>query len=89
MSPLLLERLMTTLMIGVYEGQKMISFDVPGAFLQVEMSKDKPVLLILKGQFAEMMCDINSEHSKNIRFEVGKNGKTTKVLYMKVIRAIY
>ena len=34
-----LEILMTTLMIGVHEGQKIISFDVPGAFLQAEISK--------------------------------------------------
>ena len=84
-----LETVMTTLMIGVHEGQKMISFDVPGAFLQDDISKDKLVLLKLKGQFAEMMCEVNPEHSKNILFEVGKNVKTTKVLYMKVIRAIY
>ena len=80
-----LESLMTTLMIGVHEGQKIISFDVPGAFLQAEMAEDKLVLLKLKGQFAEMMCDINSEY----RNKVQKNGKKVKVLYMRVIRAIY
>ena len=50
---------MTKLMIGVHEGQKMISFDVPGAFLKAEMLKDKLVLLKLKGKFAEMMCEID------------------------------
>ena len=84
-----LESLMTTLMIAIHEGRKLISFDVPGAFLQAEMSEDKLVLLKFKGQFAEMMCEINPEHQMNIRYEVGRNEKTTKVLYMKVIRSIY
>ena len=84
-----LESLMTTLMIGAYEGRKTISFDIPGAFLQAEMSEEKLVLLKMKGRFVDMMCDINSEHRKNVTYEVGKNGKAYKVLYMKVIRAIY
>ena len=80
---------MTTLMIGVHEGHIMISFDVPGAFLQAEMAEDKLVLLKLKGQFAEMICDINSEYRKDIHWEVQKNGKKVEVLYMRDIRAIY
>ena len=44
-----LESLITTLLIGVYEGRNFISFDVPGAFLQAEISDDKLVLLKLKG----------------------------------------
>ena len=67
----------------------MVSFDVPGAFLQAEMAEEKLVLLKLKGRFAEMMCKINPEHEKNIRYEVGRNNWKTKVPYMKVIRAIY
>lgn len=84
-----LESLMTTLMIRVHEGRKMISFDVPGVFLQAEIEEDKSVLLKLKGQFAEMMCDINPEHRKNLHWEVQKNGKKVKVLHMIVSRAIY
>ena len=41
---------MTTLLIGAHEGQKFVSFDVSGAFLQAEMAEDKLVILKLKGQ---------------------------------------
>ena len=84
-----LESLITTLLTGVYEGRNFISFDVPGAFLQAEMSDYKLVLLKLKGKFVEMMCEINPEFSKHVCYEKTKYGKSVKVLYMKVIRAIY
>ena len=59
--------------------------DVPGAFLQAMMPDEKLVLLVLRGEFVDYMCNINPEHKKNVRID--KNGN--KVLYMKVIRAIY
>jgi hypothetical protein len=80
---------MTTLLIGAHEGRKFISFDVPGAFLQAEMAEDKLVLLKLKGEFVDMMCKINPEFKLHVRYETTRNGKQIKVLYMKVIRAIY
>ena len=36
-----------------------------------------------------MMCEINPEHEENILYEIGRNNRRTKVLYMNVIRAIY
>ena len=84
-----LESLMTALLIGAHEGRKFISFDVPGAFLQAEMAEDKLVLLKLRRQFVDMMCEINPEFKPHVRCETTKNGKKFKVLYMKVIRAIY
>ena len=53
--------LMTTLLIGSHEERKFIYFDVPGDFLQAEMVYDKLVLLKLKGDFVDMMCEINPE----------------------------
>jgi len=79
-----LEGMFTSLLIGAYEGREHISFDVPGAFLQAEMSDDKLVLLKMKGRIAEMMCEVNPEYKKHL---VKENNKT--VLYLKVVRAIY
>ena len=79
-----LEGFFTTLLIGAYEGREHISFDVPGAFLQAEMPDDKLVLLRFKGRMAEMLGEVNDEYNKHITYENGK-----KVLYVKVIRAIY
>ena len=53
---------MSTLLIGAYEGREHISFDVPGAFLQAEMSEDKLVLLKFRGSMAEMICEVNPEY---------------------------
>ena len=79
-----LEGMFASLLIGAYEGRQLISYDVPGAFLQAMMSDDKLVLLKMKGRIAEMMCEVNPEYEKNLRKD---NGKT--VLYHKVVRAIY
>mgnify|MGYP000939170828 CR=1 FL=1 len=79
-----LEGIFTTLLIGAYEQRHHISFDVPGAFLQAEMPDDKVVVLKFKGKMAEMLAEVNDEYSEQIVFEDGK-----KVLYVKVVRAIY
>ena len=79
-----LEGIFTTLLIGAYEEREFISFDIPGAFLQAEMSEDKLLLLKMNGRIAEMMCEVNPEYKKYIHKENG-----TIVLYLKIIRAIY
>ena len=79
-----MEDLYLTFLIAAYEGRKVVSFDIPGAFLQGEMTEDKLLLLKFRGDFVDMMCDVNPEHKKNVIFENGK-----KVLYMKIIRGIY
>ena len=79
-----LEGIITSLLIGAYEGRNYISFDVPGAFLQADMPDDKLVLLKFKGRMADMLADVNEKYREHL---VKEDGKT--VLYVKVIRAIY
>ena len=67
-----IEGIFLTFLITAYEGREVVSFDVPGAFLK------------FRGEFVDMMCEVNEEHRKNVIFENGK-----KVLYMKIIRGIY
>ena len=79
------EGLLASLITGVYEDRKFISFDVPGAFLQAEMSEDKLTLMKFEGEtMVDLMCQTNDEYKQYVRFE-GKK----KVLYIQVIRAIY
>ena len=78
------EGIITTLLIGAYEGRKHISFDVPGAFLQADMPDDKLVLLKFKGRMADMLANVNDKYRSHVVREDGKS-----VLYVKVIRAIY
>ena len=79
-----LEGLFTTLLIDVYEGRDVATFDIPGAYLHAEMPEDKTVILKLKGKFVSIMCEINPEYKQFVRTE----GKTN-VLYLSVLRALY
>ena len=79
-----LEALFLSLIIDVFEGRDVAIFDIPGAYLHAEMPEDKVVLMRFRGQFVDIMCQVNPEHKKNITYENGK-----KVLYVRVVRAIY
>ena len=79
-----MEGIFLTFLIAAYEGRKVVSFDIPGAFLQAEMSDDKLVLLKFRDDFVDMMCQVNPEHKKNVIIENGK-----RVLYMKIVRGLY
>ena len=72
------------MMMDVLEGRDIAVFDIPGAYLHAEMPEDKIVLMKFRGQFAELMSQVNPEHANNIVYENGK-----KVLYVRVVRAIY
>ena len=48
------------------------------------MPKYKQVILKLKGQFVDIMCEINWEYKKHVRYENGQ-----KNLYLLTLQAIY
>ena len=79
-----LEGLFTTLVIDAYKGREVATFDVPGAYLHANTPKDKKVLLKLRGTFMDIMCQINQDQKKNMRYENGQ-----KVLDILVLRTIY
>ena len=79
-----LESLFISLIIDVLENRDVAIFDIPGAYLHAEMPEDKMVLIKFRGQFAEIMCKVDPSHQNNIVYEKGK-----KVLYVRVVRAIY
>ena len=76
------------MIIDAYEERDVAIADIPGAYLHAEMPKGKNVLLKLEGEFVDIMCSVNPEHVKNIVYE-RKGRKMVKVLYLKVLRAIY
>ena len=77
---------LTTLAIGAYEGRDVAIVDVQGAYLHANMpqTEGRTVLLKLKDDFVDSVCSVNEEFTPHIVYE----GKA-KVLYMKVLRAIY
>ena len=79
-----LEGIMTTLAIDAHEKRDVVTVDIPGAFLQSEMPKDKHIHMKFTDDFVDIMCEVNPEYLPHVRYEKGK-----KVLYVSVIRAIY
>ena len=78
------DALLLTLVVDAYENRTVATFDVPGAYLHALMPDGKTILLKMRGIFVDIMCDINKEYKKHVRYENGK-----KVLYVQVLRAIY
>ena len=78
------ESLITTLIIDALEKRDVAIFDVPGAFLQTEMPKDKNVLLVIRDEFVDILCEVNPKYKKHVRIMNGR-----KILYVKILRAIY
>jgi len=66
------------------ERREVAVFDVPGAYLQTSMPEDKNMLMVIRGRFVAILCDINSKYRQHVRIINGK-----KILYVKVLRAIY
>ena len=81
-----MEVLFETLIIEALEGRDTDFFDVPGAYLHVEIPKDKIVLLIVWGDFVDIMCEVNPEHKNNFIYENEKRFCTCMwlELYMNV-----
>ena len=79
-----LESIVATILIDAYEDRYVAIADVPGAYLHAEMPPEKKVLMKLKGKFVDIMCQVNPEYLPHVRYE----GKC-KVLYLRVLRAIY
>ena len=70
-------------MIDAYEGREVATVDVPGAYFHADIPKDKNHLKV-RETIVDIMCQINPEHNKNVRY---KNWQ--KVLYMLVLRVIH
>ena len=79
-----LESILSTLLVDAHEGRAVGIFDIPGAYLHAEMPKEKLVIMKLRGEFVDIMCEVNPKYKPFVKIENGK-----KVLYLRVLRAIY
>ena len=59
-----LEAIISTMIIDSHEQRDVAIADIPGAYLHAEMPPHKNVILKLEGEFVEIMCSVNSEHTK-------------------------
>ena len=78
------EAIIGTLLIDANEERYIAIFDILGAYLHTEMLANKKLLMFFRDEFADIMCDINNEYRQYVRGEREK-----KVLYVKVLQAIY
>ena len=78
------EGLIATTVIAAHERRATAVFDIPGAYLNADMPKEKFILLKFESEFVDIMCEVNPEYLQDVRQERGK-----KVLYVRVVKAIY
>ena len=78
------EALLGTLVIDALEERDVGIFGVPGAYLQAEMPQENNMLMKFRGEFVDIMCDVNPEYKKYV---IEENGK--RVLYVRILRVIY
>ena len=77
-----MEAIFFKLIVDAYEGRDVATFDVPGAYLHLDMPKDKRILMDIRGYCFDIMCQFNPEYEQHVSYENGKN-----VLYILVHRA--
>ena len=70
--------------MDAYEGHDVAIFDVPGAYLNANISNEKYVSIKLEGEFVDIMSDVNPYHIPNIQYENEK-----KVLYFSILKALH
>jgi len=73
-----LEGLLASLVIDVVEKRKVAIADVPGAYLHAKMPDDKQTLMVLRGDFTDIMCQVNPEYKRYVKGE----GKGRSYIYI-------
>jgi len=73
-----------TASIAAHERQVVRCYDVPSAFVNTDV--DKEVIMVLKGDLAEMMIQVAPEVYRKC---VAVDKKGTKILYVKLQKALY
>ena len=78
------EALIATLIVDAKEERDVAIYDIPGAYLQTELPDDTVIHMKLRGDFVDIMCEVNPDYLPYVIYENGQ-----KVLYVKILRAIY
>ena len=78
-----LEASFFTLISDAHEGREVDNFDVPGEYLYAEIPKAKRILMNLREDSVDIMCQISPEYKQSMRYE------NEKVFYLLVCSDIY
>ena len=72
--------------INAIEGRKVITCDIPGAFLQSDWPKDEhPTYLWFDGPMVDMICEIDDKYKEYVH----TNKKGNRVLVGEMNKAVY
>ena len=69
------------MVIDEYEYRKVATFEIPGTYLHIYLTKDKFTLLLLEVKFVHIMCDIYPDYKQYVRFKDGR-----KTLYLQILK---
>jgi len=75
--------LVTMLVIDAHEHRDVVTCDIVGSYSHSDM--DKPATIILNGEIVNMMVEVDKE--KYFKYMTYEN--TKKVLYIRVLKALY
>eukprot|EP00957_Ditylum_brightwellii_P185269 14107683-Ditylum_brightwellii.AAC.1 len=84
LSTMNMESLAATLVIDAKEEQDAAFFDIPGTYLWAKMPKTKKVLIVQRGVYINIMCEVNHEYKQFVQYEKGK-----KMLYIWILKVLY
>ena len=79
-----LESIISTAVIDVCERRDVAIFHIPGVYLHINMPEDKRVVMVLRGEFVDIMVKACPKYEKYVSVINGR-----KALYLRVLRAIY
>ena len=79
--------LMGSCLIDAMDSRKVITVDIPGAFLQGDWPQDEhPGYIMIEGIMVNMICEIDPSYHNKI---IWSKDRKKKFLYGQLIRAVY
>eukprot|EP00956_Cyclotella_meneghiniana_P035517 scaffold115573_cov38-Cyclotella_meneghiniana.AAC.1 len=78
------DSVMITSAIDAHENRRVVTLDIPGAFLHADL--DEEVIMLLRGQLAELMVKVDPELYGPY---LTKTKKGESILYVKMLKAMY
>jgi hypothetical protein len=78
------DSVMITSAIEAHEGRKVVTMDIPGAFLHADL--DEEVVMLLRGQLADLMVQVDPELYGPYLI---KSAKGESILYVRMLKAMY
>ena len=78
---------MGSCVMDALDNRKVITMDIPGAFLQEDWLQDEhPGYIMFEGIMVEMICEIDPSYHKN---GILSKGRKHKFLYGRLVKAVY